>query len=239
MKLSRGWYRTAAGNKEKLVIVGSGETAEIAYDYFTSDSQYEVVAFSVEKDFIKNLTLFKLPVVPFEELESFFDAKEYKLFVAVSFTQFNRVRTRLYNLAKAKGYSLCSYISPKAFVDKNVNIGENCFIFEGVVIQRGAKIGNNVIVWSGSFIGHRCKIGDNCFLASHVAVSGFCEVGENCFLGVNSCTVGGIKVGKDCIIGAGAVVISDAKETRVYVGNPAKPLPNKTVDSFIIGEEPI
>lgn len=239
MKLSKGWYETTAGNNEKLVIIGSGETAEIAYNYFISDSQYDVIAFSVEKNFIKNQTLFGLPVVPFEDLESFFNPKDNKLFVAVSFTQFNRVRTRLFNLAKAKGYSLCSYVSSKAFVDKNSEIGENCFIFEGVIIQSGAKVGHNVTIWSGSFIGHRSVISDNCFLASHVAVSGFCEVGENCFLGVNSCTVGGIKIGNDCIIGAGAVVIHDAKEKSVYVGNPAKPLPNKTVESFIAGEETI
>ena len=69
-----------------------------------------------------------------------------------------------------------------------------------------------------------------------VAVSGYCEIGENCFLGVNSCTVGAIKVGRDSIFGAGAVVIRDTQEKQVYVGNPAKPLPNKNVESYIAGE---
>ena len=238
MRLSRGWYSTVAGNKEKLVIVGGSETAEIAYNYFTHDSQFDVVAFSVEKAFLKSQTLFGLPVVAFEEIEQLFNPKDHKLFIAISFTQLNRVRTRLYNLAKTKGYRLCTYVSSKAIVDQTAEIGENCFIFEGVIIQQGAKIGNNVMVWSGSFIGHRSMLGDNCFLGGHVAVSGCCEVGENCFLGANSCTVGGIKIGKDTIIGAGAVVISDSKEGAVYVGNPAKPL-LKGVQTFISGEEPI
>lgn len=155
-----------AGNKEKLVIVGDGETAEIAYEYFTGDSNYEVVAFSAEKNFMKNRTLFGLPVIPFEEIERFFDPKDYKAFVAISFTQLNRLRTRLFNITKAKGYTLCSYISPKAFTGKNVEIGENCFILENVTIQRSVKIGNNVTIWSGSFIGHRTVIGDNCFSSS-------------------------------------------------------------------------
>ena len=38
----------------KLVIVGAGEFGEIAYEYFTFDSEYEVVAFAVEKAF-KNI----------------------------------------------------------------------------------------------------------------------------------------------------------------------------------------
>ena len=227
------------GNKDKLVIVGDGETAEIAYEYFIDDSTYEIVAFSAEKKFMKNQALFNLPVVPLEEIERFFDPTDYKAFVAISFTQLNRLRTRLFNMVKAKGYKLCSYISPKAFIGKNTEIGENCFIFENVTIQRGAKIGNNVTVWSGSLVGHRSVIRENCFVASHVAISGFCDVGENCFLGVNSCTVDGLKIGANCVVGAGAVMVKDASEGKVYVGNPAKPLPNKSTQLFISGEETI
>jgi ssRNA-specific RNase YbeY (16S rRNA maturation enzyme) len=36
----------------RLVIVGDSEFAEIAYEYFTYDSPYEVVAFSVEKEYL-------------------------------------------------------------------------------------------------------------------------------------------------------------------------------------------
>jgi sugar O-acyltransferase (sialic acid O-acetyltransferase NeuD family) len=228
-----------AGNREKLVIIGDGETAEIAYDYFTSDSNYDIVAFSAERNFRRHQTLFGLPVVAFEEIEQFFDPKSHKAFVAVSYTQLNRLRSKLFNLTKEKGYTLCSYVSPKAFIGKNVEIGENCLILENVILQRGAKIGDNVTVWSGSLVGHRSVIRDNCFVASHVALSGFCEIGENCFLGVNSCTAGGLKIAKDCVVGAGAVVVNDTIEGKVYVGNPAKPVPNKNTECFIAGKERI
>ncbi|MGD6850520.1 MAG: acetyltransferase [Candidatus Bathyarchaeia archaeon] len=228
-----------AGNKEKLVIVGDGETAALAYDYFTEQSSYDVVGFSVEKAFLKNKSLFGLPVVAFEDITRHFDPEDCSAFVAVSYTQLNRLRSRLYQLAKAKGYTLATYISPHAAIARNVGIGDNCFILENVTVQRGAKIGNNVTLWSGTSIGHRTVVEDNCFFASHVAVSGFCEVGEGSFLGVNSCLRDKVHVGKDCIVGAGAVVIGDTVGDQVYVGNPAKPLPNKTVESFISGEKTI
>ena len=209
------------GDKEKLVIIGDGETAEIAYDYFTSDSNYEVVAFSAERNFRRNQTLLGLPVVPLEEIEKSYNPNSHKAFVAISYTQLNRLRRKLYDIAKKKGYALCSYVSPNAFIGKNTKIGENCFIFENVTIQRGAKIGNNVTVWSGSLVGHRSVIR------------------ENCFLGVNSCTVGGLKIAANCVVGAGAVVVKDTSEGKVYVGNPAKPLPNKSTQLFISGEETI
>ncbi|MBA2460768.1 MAG: hypothetical protein H0V45_03210, partial [Actinobacteria bacterium] len=34
-----------------VVIVGDGEFGEIAYEYFLHDSLYQVVAFSVEREF--------------------------------------------------------------------------------------------------------------------------------------------------------------------------------------------
>ena len=39
--------------KEKLIIIGDSAFAQIAYEYFTYDSFYEVKAFSVEKNFLK------------------------------------------------------------------------------------------------------------------------------------------------------------------------------------------
>jgi len=183
---------------EKLIIVGDGEFAMIAYEYFTYDSPYEVVAFSAEKNFIKHPELNGLPVIPFEDLENVFDVNKFKVFIAITFTQLNRVRTRLYNEAKRKGFSFASYISSKAFVWKNAELGENTFIFENNVIQPFTKIGNNVILWSGNHLGHRSEIKDHCYISSHVVISGYCEIGESCFLGVNSTLANNIIIDRDC-----------------------------------------
>lgn len=217
---------------KKIVIIGAGEFAEIAYEYFTQDSEYEVVAFSVERSFLKENMLFSLPVVPFEELEKVFRPCEHGFYVAVTYTGLNRVRTRLYREAKGKGFSPVSYISSKAFIWHNVEIGENCFIFENNVIQYKVNIGNNVVMWSGNHIGHRTKIGDNCFISSHVVISGYCEVGDNCFFGVNSCFADKLKVGCDTVVGSGAVVVRDTEPGKVYIGNPARPTPKSSYEVF-------
>ncbi len=222
-----------AANKEHLVIIGEGETGEIAYEYFTKDTAFEVVAFSAEKQHRKNKTLYGLPVVPLEELEKSFNPDDYRVFVAVSFTGLNRIRARLLETARLKGYRPCSYISPKAFIGEGAQIGENCFIFENVAIQRATKICDNVTIWTGSSIAHHTVVGANCFIASQVAVSGFCNIGEFCFLGANSCTIDRVNIAKDTVIGAGAVVVGDTESGKIYVGNPAKPLPNRSVESFM------
>lgn len=222
---------------EQIVIVGVGETGQIAYEYFTHDSPHKVVAFSVEERFIQERSLYGLPVVPFESLDQIYHPSKYGVFIGVSYTQLNRVRTRLYHEAKRKDFSLVSYISSKAFVWRNVKIGDNCFIFENNVIQHQVQVGNNVILWSGNHIGHQTKIGDNSYVSSHVVISGFCEIGENCFLGVNCSFNDRIRVAPDCVIGSGAVVVKDTQPAKVYVGNPAKPLEKSSFRTFNVQED--
>jgi len=206
---------------ESLIIVGDGEFAEIAYEYFTHDSPYEVVAFAVEQAYLKRDELFGLPVVALETVEQRFAPEKHAAYVAITYTQLNRVRTRLYGIVKEKGYRCATYVSSKAFVWRNAEVGENCFIFEANVVQYLARIGNNVVLWSGNHIGHRATVGDNAFLSSHVVVSGYSKIGESCFVGVNSTIGDNVTVARDCVIGAGSVVLKDVPERDVVRGNPA------------------
>jgi len=207
---------------QKLVVVGAGESAEIAYEYFTYDSPHEVVAFAVEERYLDRPEVEGLPVVPLEALEQRYSPDGHLAFVAVSSTHLNRLRRRLFDIVKAKGFACASYVSSRAFVWRNVTIGENVFVFEDNVVQHHVAIGDNVVLWSGNHIGHRSTIRDDCFVSSHVVVSGFCDIGESSFLGVNSCFADHITVGRDCVVGAGAVVVKDLEPRGVYVGNPAR-----------------
>lgn len=204
--------------KHKLIIVGDSAFAEIAYEYFTHDSEFEVVAFAVEQEFIKRDELFGIPVVPFETIEENFAPAEHHFYAANVYTQGNKLRERLFTAAKEKGYQAASYISSRAFVWRNVELGEHCFIFENNVVQPFVKIGDDVVLWSGNHIGHHSTIKSHCFISSHVVVSGFCEVGERCFMGVNSTVGNNITIGDNCVVGAGAIVVGDVEDNQTVVG---------------------
>jgi sugar O-acyltransferase (sialic acid O-acetyltransferase NeuD family) len=212
----------------KLIIVGDSAFAEIAYEYFTHDSPYEVVAFAVERAFLKRDRLMGLPVVAFEDLQKSHAPAEHSVYCANVYTQLNRLRTRLMTAAKEKGFSLASYVSSAAFVWRNVEIGEHCFIFENNVVQPFVKIGSNVVLWSGNHIGHHSVIRDNVFIASHAVISGFVEIGANSFVGVNATFANNIKVGKDSLIGAGATVLKDTKDGQLYGATMTKPHETRT-----------
>jgi sugar O-acyltransferase (sialic acid O-acetyltransferase NeuD family) len=218
----------------QLIIIGDTAFAEIAYEYFTHDSEYNVVAFSVEKPYIKKESLFGLPIVPFEDIQSVFSPNEHSFFAATVYTQMNRLRTRLYNQAKLKGYLPASFISPHAFVWENCKLGEHCFVFENNVIQPFVEIGDNVIFWSGNHIGHHSKIGSHCFISSHVVISGFCNIGSSCFLGVNSTLANNVTIGRDSLIGAGVLVAKDIQDGSLYKNRMPDPEQMTTYDKFKI-----
>jgi sugar O-acyltransferase (sialic acid O-acetyltransferase NeuD family) len=203
---------------QKLILIGDSAFAEVAYEYFTYDSEYEVVAFSVEGAYRKRDELFGLPVVPFEDLQSLYDPAGHSFFAALVYTQQNALRRRLYEQAKEQGYRPASYISPRAFVWRNAEMGEHCFIFENNVIQPFVKVGKNVILWSGNHIGHHSKIGDHCFVSSHVVISGFVTVGHSCFLGVNTTVANNTAIGDRCTVGAGALILGDVGDNETVVG---------------------
>lgn len=218
---------------KKLVIVGAGEFGEIAYDYFTRDSEYEVIAFAAERQYRTRDELFGLPVIDFEELENKYPPNDTDVFVAVTYVKLNRARKRLYECCKNKGYYCATYISSRAFVWYNAPIGENCFIFENCTVQRFVAIGNNVILWSGSYIGHRSIIDDHCWIAPHGAVAGFCHIGKSSFLGVNATVGDNVTIAEDVVLGAGAVTVKDLKEAgMVYVGSPAKKTGRNSYEQF-------
>lgn len=211
------------GKNKKLVIVGDSAFAEIAYEYFTHDSSYEVIGFTVEREYRKRDSLFGLPVVDFEGIERRFSPAEHAVHVAVVYTQLNRLRARLCGEAKRKGYTMASYISSRAFVWRNVEIGEHCFIFEDNTVQPFVKIGNNNVLWSGNHIGHHSHIGDHCFISSHVVVSGFVKIGDYAFLGVNSTISNNVTIAKDCWIGPGVTIKKDAAEGQFFRPETVEP----------------
>ncbi len=213
---------------KRLVLIGAGEFAQIACEYFEHDSDYDVVAFSVERDFIAQPSLAGRPIVPYEDLETLYPPSDHDVFVAIPASQLNRLRTRFYQDAKRRGYRFATYVSSRSFVWHNAELGENSFIFENNVIQPFVRIGNNCILWSGNHVGHRTVVHDHTFVASHAVISGYCDIGESSFIGVNATFNDHVKVARDNVIGAGALVTRDTEPGRIYVGSPAHAIPDKS-----------
>ena len=203
-----------------VVVFGVGSFAQVAAVYLDRDSPREVVAYTVDGEYVESDTFAGLPVIAFEQLAEEHPPERVDLLVATGFRGVNTVRREIYERCKRLGYSFVSYVSSKAMVMSDNPIGENTFIFEANVIQPFVEIGDNVVVWSGNHIGHHSRIASHCFIASHAVISGHVTIGENCFVGVNATLRDGIEIAPRCVIGAGALVLADQEEGTVLAGTP-------------------
>ena len=200
-----------------LVIFGNAEIASLAKYYFTVDSEYEVVAFTIDDDYITDSSFLGLPIIAFSEINEKFPPNEFYMHVALSYTRLNRLREEKYNQAKAAGYSLVNYISSKSSTWPDLLVGDNCFILEDQTIQPTVQIGNNVMLWSGNHIGHGTRIGDHTYVASQVVVSGNCKIGKRCFFGVNATLKDFLTVGDDVFVAMDASVTRDLPTDSVVL----------------------
>ncbi len=214
---------------KKIILFGNSIYAESVYFCLTYDSSFEIAGFTVDQKYINEDSLFGLPVVPFEKVETFFSPGEYDMLLPLSYQRLNRLREEKYHQAKEKGYKLISYISSKTTTWPGLIIGDNCVVFENSTLGPRVEIGNNVTIGSNVVIGHHVVIKDHCFISPGVVILGGVTVGPYCLIGANSTINEGGTIGKECLVGSGVTISADTREKGVYLGSQPELL-NKPSD---------
>ena len=202
---------------KKLIIIGNTSNAKLAHFYFNSDSEYNIVGFSVNTEYISSPKFCDLPVFPLENLSKSHPKEDFYLFVSIGYSNMNNTRKRIYLECKNMGYSMANYISSSCNFLTDREIGDNNFILEDNTIQPFVEIGSNNVIWSGNHIGHDVKIMNHCFITSHVVISGFTIIKNNCFIGVNSTLRDDILIAPYSLIGAGVTIMDSTNENDVYL----------------------
>jgi sugar O-acyltransferase (sialic acid O-acetyltransferase NeuD family) len=220
---------------KKIVIFGNSPAAIQSHYDFTYDSDYEVVAFTVDQHDINEKELLGLPVVPFDEVESIYPPADFNMFVAIYFNRVNQVRIKRYEQVKAKGYKPASYVSSKAIVWPGLVVGDNCMICDGANVRPFTKIGNNTFIMPGAVVGHDAVVRDHCYLAIHAVLLAGAKVESCCVIGANATILNGVTVARECVISAGAVINSDTKAKGVYTVNQPtlQPLPSDKMANIL------
>ncbi|MEA3135772.1 MAG: hypothetical protein QOC71_53 [Thermoplasmata archaeon] len=201
---------------KRLVIAGAKRLADIAYEFFTTDSEYEVVAFTVDAAYLDATELYGRPVVPFDQVAHLYPPATHEMFVAIATTGMNRLRERLSQQAKQLGYRLATFVSSRAHVASTAKVGPNSIIFPMVHVNTMAEIGEGVLLGTGTIIEHHARIGDYSFLSVNAMVLGEATIGERCFLGAGCIVIDDVKVGADCLLGAGTCIRFDVAPGKVF-----------------------
>lgn len=201
-----------------IVIFGTGTFAQVVARYLD-----DVVAYTVDADYVKTLNLDGKLVVPFEELQETYTPDNVQVFVAV--TQQNGHRDLLERKVCEvwkKGYETPFFAHPTAILPAHVPMPQNCLISPGAIIEPFVSLGNGVMVRSGAYVGHHCTIREFSYIAPRASIAGHVDIGAGVFIGNNATIRDRVTIGHHAVIGCGAVVLRDVKPNEVYRGYPAR-----------------
>lgn len=205
---------------EKIIVFGNGHIATILSHYLCQ--QYEVVAYTVDDEFVQQDLFNGKPLVKLSQVAERFPPNSHKMICAIGFLQLNKVRENAYLKSKALGYSFINYIDKNANVIGCDSIGENNFILDNVSIQPGTTIGNGNMLWSNSTLAHGTKIQHFNWITSGTTIAGDVVLGSRNFLGINASIAHQKVIADDCFISANTLVNTDLISNQVVLSSPGE-----------------
>lgn len=202
---------------KKIVLAGNAISADIINAYLKQDSRYNVLAATVDDEYVEAGSVEGLPSVGLSRLKDSFPATDVSIIMAMGYGNLNQVRESMYHRLKEMGYTIETYIHPDAKVYSEHPVGEGSVILPNAVIEPHVRVGNNCAVWCNVTLAHHCIVEPNCWVASGAVVSGQATIKRNCFIGVNATIVNKVVVAEYNIIGGGALITKDTKPSTVHL----------------------
>lgn len=203
-----------------LGIFGAGGTGREVYGLILRDSKYfatfEKVVFV--DDVIGVEKVEGIEVFTFQQIKEKFIQKDIQFLIALGDPD---AREKVYNKIKENGYLLSTWIHPKAEIAHSVKIGEGAIIMDAY-IDVNVNVGNNTFVYYKAAIGHDSVIRDNCIIAAGAFIGGHSIIEKNVYFGPGAAVRDRIHIGERAIIGLNSAVYKDIPSDCSAIGNPAK-----------------
>lgn len=216
-----------------ILIIGNSSYSIMLYKYICMTTDWNVIGFSAEKEYITKELLCDLKVYEIEKLDKYDELKNCKAVLGIGYKKMGILRERLYMEVLKKGISFVNYIHPTAVIAEDAVIGNANNIFENVVIEEGCVLGNANLLYAGCIIGHESKVGNfNTFSIGAITL-GCVKVKNNCFFGGRSVVRDNVNIGDCVLVGAGAYADREIKENSVFVPARGIVLEDKTGFDFI------
>lgn len=207
---------------KRVILAGNAITAEVLLSYLQKDERYEVAGLTVDDEYLASGSIKNISAVGMSEVEKKFPSNEFKVIMAVGYGNLNNDRESIFIRLKKKGYSIETYVHPRAEVYTAKTLGEGCVVLPTAVVEPHAEVGANTMIWSNVTVAHHSSVAKNCWVAAGTVISGHASILRNSFIGVNATIVNKVTVGEYNIVGAGALITKDTKAKSVYLARSAE-----------------
>ncbi len=213
-------------DKEKIIIIGTGEQARVSIENIEEQNKYEIYGLISAIDEKKNNSkIYGYEIICTDnEIDDLVknnkDIKNYILGVGVGVGGSLLHREKIYR-------KLDKFLNPVNIIHPTANISKRALIGNGNIIEayskicNGTSIGNHCLIQSFSSINHDQHLGNNIMIACNATLAGK-TIGDHSIIAEGS-NVGFKKIiGKNCLLMDGAVLTKDMPDNTIGYGNPAK-----------------
>ena len=214
----------------KCIIFGLSCFSDLVANYIEEEKTYEIVAYTVNKEYLDVTFHNNKPVVALEELEKFYNMDNIDIINTVGYSKMNGLREKVFYDIKKLNYKIGSFYSEKSLYYSNIkDFGVGNIILPFSHIGLHVTIGNNNIIFSGVNLTHEITIGNNNFIASGTTIGGYVKIENNCFLGLNSTIKNKVAIRDRTLVGASTYIHEDTEKDGVYVPQRCKKLKKNSV----------
>jgi len=188
----------------KIVILGTGSTAQSIASIILSNRDFQVVGFTSNKREEGKLILGVKVIGTHDILADLFRQGVRGAVAAVGYD--NKIREKYFYELKDIGFELINVVHHSALIDQSAEIGEGVVIGPGSIILPMVKIGRNTQLEAGVIVGANAQIGDNVYIGIGCNISGASCIKRNAFLSPGCSIAPLVTVGKNAKVAPAASV---------------------------------
>ncbi len=206
---------------EPIVLIGGGGHCISCIDVIRLTQKYEIIGIldSPEKF---GTTISGIKVIGTDSDIPQLASKYKNFLITVGQIKSTEIRIKINDSVKKSKGNLAIIVSPKAYVSESAFIDEGSIIMHNSIINANAQIGKNCIINTGALIEHEAVVGDFCHVSTHAVVNGQVTIGKKSFIGSNSVIANNVFLPEEIVVAAGACILKSPEKTGTYFGNPAK-----------------
>lgn len=217
--------RVFAYDRERVVIIGAGNGAEVVIDLLLDDYSKDIVGLVDDRKKKNDHYMYPVLQCGIGDFTERIDKNSYDTVIISIGSTLNSmdVRRRIFEDYREKGVRFTNAIAKSAEIRRGARIGTGNIIGSGCYIGTMTQIGDNNSISYGAYIGHHNQIGDHNLIAPGVYTSGSVIVGNSCILPAGVVTRNRLTIGNDVTLPVGyAVTGSLADHTVVRQQNSRK-----------------
>ena len=122
-------------------------------------------------------------------------------FVAFNERFGNFKRLELMALLMERGFKLEPFISPRALLAGQVQVGPNAFIGDGAIVGHGSRVDYNSVLLPGVQVGCGAHVRPSCWLEQGVGVGDGAQIGAHSTLRMGALVAPKVQIGRQCELG--------------------------------------